>query len=90
MTTKDNMKRIAAVAGIDLGDRPVAHSIRFRQVANGYARRVSEAYDWDLARAMADSDEQVAETVGRWEDEHVGYRVDWAAIGASEHDPDDA
>jgi hypothetical protein len=43
----------------------INHNNRFRRVANRYPRRVAEAYNGDLARAMADDDETVAATVGR-------------------------
>ena len=48
----------------------IAHSLRFRQVSNRYPRRVAEAYGGDIARAAADSDEQVAATVAAWERGH--------------------
>jgi hypothetical protein len=63
-----------------------AHSERFRKVSNRYPRRVAEAYDGDIDRAMADTDEQVAATVAAWE-RRQGLSVrDWTAIGARERD----
>ena len=65
------------------------HSDRFRKVSNRYPLRVTEAYEGDLERAMADSDEQVAATVATWE-RHRGLQPrDWAAIGAAEREPSD-
>jgi hypothetical protein len=43
------------------------HATRFRKVSNRYPRRVAEAYDGDLVRAAAESDEQVAASVAAWE-----------------------
>jgi uncharacterized damage-inducible protein DinB len=64
----------------------IAHSTRFRQVSNRYPRRVSEAYEGDLARAQSDSDEQVAATVAAWEQEQRLPVTDWAALGGGERD----
>lgn len=47
----------------------VRHSQRFRPVGNGYPRLVALAYNHDLARAAADTDEQVAATVAAYLDE---------------------
>jgi hypothetical protein len=64
----------------------VAHSTRFRKVSNRYSRTVAYAYEGDLARAMRDSDEQVAATVAEFERQN-GYPVqDWIAIGREERD----
>lgn len=60
------------------------HSERFRKVANRYPRRVAEAYNGDLVRAMADSDAQVAATVAEWERRNGLQVLDWFAIGAQE------
>jgi hypothetical protein len=68
---------------------PVAHSQRFRKVANGYPRRVAEAYSGDITRAALDSDEQVAERVAAWERANGREVQDWPAIGRSERGPDD-
>ena len=62
------------------------HSNRFRQVSNRYPRRVAEAYDGDLARAMADTDAQVARTVAAWEQAHGMAPRNWRAIGREERD----
>ena len=43
------------------------HSERFRKVSNRYPHQVAKAYARDIARAAADSDEQVAATVRAWE-----------------------
>lgn len=60
------------------------HRERFRRVANRYSRWAVEAYDRDLERAMADTDEQVAATVAAWEPANGPGPVDWAAIGRAE------
>lgn len=55
------------------------HSERFRKIGGErYPRRVAEAYEHDLSRAMADSDEQVAATVAAWagEADYVEILVD--------------
>ena len=62
------------------------HSLRFRRVSNRYPRRVAEAYERDLDRALADSDEQVAATVAAWERGQGLEQRDWRAIGAEERD----
>ena len=57
------------------------HSMRFRRVSNRYPLQVTYAYGRDIARAAADSDEQVAATVAAWE-RREGLPVrDWPAIG---------
>ena len=70
-------------------DDGVRHSVRFRQVSNRYPRRVWEAYDGDLRRAMADSDEEVAATVAAWERDHGLVPRDWVAIGRAERSDDE-
>jgi hypothetical protein len=60
------------------------HSQRFRKVSTRYPRRVAEAYEGDLSRAMADSDEEVAATVAAWEKRKGLAPRDWSAIGAAE------
>ncbi len=60
------------------------HSERFRDVSTRYPRRVAEAYDGDLDRAMADSDEQVTATVAAWERANGLAPRDWRAVGAAE------
>jgi hypothetical protein len=60
------------------------HSERFRKVSNRYPRRVTEAYDGDLGRALADSDEQVSATVAEWERRQGLTPRDWRAIGLAE------
>ncbi len=62
----------------------IAHSDRFRAVANRYPRRVAEAYDCDIARSARDTNEQVAATVARWEREHGLRPRNWPAIGRAE------
>lgn len=68
-------------------DLVVAHSRRFRRVANAYARQVTRAYDGDLSRAAGDSDEQVAATVAAWEAANRLLVRDWPAIGRTEGRP---
>ena len=60
------------------------HSDRFRRVATRYPRRVAEAYDGDIAKAAADSDEQVAATVRAWEIREGIRPRDWRSIGRNE------
>jgi hypothetical protein len=60
--------------------------VRFRKVSTRYARCVAEAYEGDLERAMADTDEQVAATVAAWEQAHGLPVRDWPAIGREERD----
>jgi hypothetical protein len=67
----------------------VAHSMRFRKVANGYPRVVAAAYGGDIAAALSDSDEQVAARVETWEREHGLEPRDWRRIGAEERNGDD-
>ena len=62
----------------------LAHSTRFRRVSNRYPLRVNEAYGFDRARALADSDEQVAATVAAWERAEGLEPRDWTAIGRDE------
>jgi hypothetical protein len=62
-------------------DEASAHSKRFRKVSNRYPRRVTEAYDGDIAAAAADSDEQVATRVTEWERAHGLEPKDWRRIG---------
>ena len=59
-------------------------SDRFGRVAARYPRRVAEAYDLDLDRAMKDSDETVAATVAEWERRHGVPARDWRGAGALE------
>lgn len=65
-------------------DAQLRHSIRFRTVSTRYPRRVAEAYDRDIDRAAADTDEQVAQTVAAWERANGVEPRDWHAIGAAE------
>ena len=60
------------------------HSIRFRAVSNRYPRRVAEAYEGDIAKAMVDSDRQVAARVRLWEKAHGIRPRDWERIGWTE------
>lgn len=71
--------------------QPVAvmHSLRFRRVANGYARVVALAYDRDLVAAALDSDERVAERVAGWERSQGIAPRDWQAIGRAERADDE-
>lgn len=69
---------------IDLTDPRIAHTVRFRRVSTRYPHMVTEAYGGGLARAMADSDEQVAAIVAEWEMQTRGSARDWAAIGRDE------
>ncbi len=62
----------------------VAHSIRFRRVATGYARQVALAYEGDIERAMSHGDADVAETVAAWEEAQGMEPLDWPEIGRSE------
>jgi len=62
----------------------VRHSLRFRRVSTRYPRRVAEAYGGDLARAAADTDEQVAAAVATWEQAGGIPTRDWRRIGAEE------
>lgn len=64
----------------------VEHTNRFRRVSTRYPRRVSEAYGFDQALAMADSDEEVAATVAEWERQQGLTPRDWQAIGREERD----
>jgi hypothetical protein len=59
-------------------------TIRFRKVSNRYPLRVTEAYEGDQDRAMADSDEKVAATVAAWERRQGLLVRDWRAIGREE------
>ena len=67
-------------------DTRTRHCERFRAVSTRYPRRVAAAYDRDLERAMADSDEQVAATVAVWERKHDLAPRDWRAVGVAERD----
>lgn len=67
----------------------VRHSLRFRQVSTLYPHLVALAYDRDLARAAADSDEQIAARVAAWEREQGVEPRDWRAIGAEERDEEE-
>ena len=62
----------------------VAHSERFRKVANGYSRTVAFAYAGDLAAAAADDDATVTDRVWRWELSQGIEPRDWQAIGLAE------
>lgn len=68
--------------------RAVAHSNRFRTVANRYPLRVTEAYGGDIAAAGRDTDEQVARRVTEWEQAQGITPRDWAAIGRRERGPE--
>jgi hypothetical protein len=60
------------------------HSERFRKVSTRYPRRVSQAYEGDLSRALADTDQQVAATVRAWERSQGLEPRNWIAIGIEE------
>jgi hypothetical protein len=67
----------------------VQHIVRFRRVANGYARRVALAYHGNVTAAALDTDDQVARTVADWE-RHQGFEpAAWSEIGRSEGRTDD-
>jgi hypothetical protein len=74
------LEELAHRCGVD----PVAHSVRFRKVANRYPRVVAAAYGGDVAAALADSDDEVAARVATWEQEHGLEQRDWRRIGAEE------
>jgi hypothetical protein len=57
------------------------HALRFRSVSNRYPRRVADAYDGDVRRAMTESDEQVAAAVAAWERRQGLTPRDWQRIG---------
>jgi hypothetical protein len=76
----------AARWGTPMDERAWRFGERFRKVSNRYPLRVTEAYDYDLDRAMADSDEQVAATVAEWERRHGLPIRDWRAVGVEERD----
>ena len=60
MTTTPSLDELLSI------EAKTGHSVRFRKVSNGYPHQVALAYDHDLYRAAADSDEQVAATVAAW------------------------
>jgi hypothetical protein len=62
----------------------IQHSLRWRAVSNRYPLRVAEAYGGDIARALAESDEEVAATVAAWERAQGLEPRDWRARGAEE------
>jgi hypothetical protein len=62
------------------------HSERFRKVSNRYPRRVAEAYEGDLSRALRDSDEEVTATVAAWERRQGLDVTDWALVGEQERE----
>ena len=66
----------------------VAHSQRFRRVANRYPCRVAEAYGADIERAANDDDATVAATVAAWEAAHGLQVRDWYALGRAERADD--
>ena len=69
-----------------VSEEAIRHSERFRKVANRYPRQVAEAYGHDLARAMADTDEQVATTVAAWEKDQGLVPQNWPAYGQWERE----
>ena len=65
-------------------DRRIAaeHSWRFRNLGGmTYPHTVARAYDGDIERALADSDEAVAARVLAWEREQGFEPANWAALG---------
>ena len=73
-------------------DQPVAyqHSLRFRQVSNGYPHVVAEAYGGDITAAALETDEAVAQRVADWERSQGIEPRDWTAIGIEEgRDPEE-
>jgi hypothetical protein len=74
------LEELARRYGVD----QVAHSVRFRKIANRYPRVVAAAYGGDVAAALADSDDEVAARVATWERDHGLERRDWRRIGAEE------
>jgi hypothetical protein len=74
---------------LDPNDPRVAYSTRFRKVSTRYPRRVAEAYDGDIERALADDDETVAAAVADWERRQGIEPRDWPAIGAEERADDE-
>lgn len=62
----------------------IEHTNRFRKVSNRYPRRVNEAYGFDTARALADTDDEVAANVAEWERAQGLEPRDWQAIGREE------
>lgn len=62
----------------------VAHSKRWRAVSNRYPHCVAEAYGGEIARALRESDADVAAAVAAWERAHGLEPRDWYAIGRDE------
>jgi hypothetical protein len=60
------------------------HISRFGRVSTRYPLRVIEAYDVDLRRAQAETDEQVAAQVAMWERTQGLQLRDWHDIGRYE------
>jgi hypothetical protein len=66
--------------------KQIAHSDRFRKVSTRYPRQVTYAYDGDIDRAAADTDDQVAAAVAEYERREGLEPRDWSAIGAAERE----
>lgn len=60
------------------------HADRFRRVSTRYPRRVTEAYNGDIAAAVASTDEEVTGRVAEWERAQGLEPCDWYAIGREE------
>jgi hypothetical protein len=71
------------------GAEAVAHSKRFRKVSTRYPYIVAMAYEHDIARAAAASDEEVAERVAAYEEAYGWGPRDWVAIGREERADDE-
>ncbi|MCD9821622.1 hypothetical protein [Bradyrhizobium japonicum] len=83
-TTRQQPKQLAAY-----------HSARFRRVGNGFPRMVAAAYGGDIAKALADDDDQVFAKVRAWQ-KREGHQPEnlraiafEAAIIDAGYDPDD-
>ena len=63
------------------------HTRRWRRVSNRYPRRVAEAFEGDIARALTMTDDEVAAVVAEWEVAHGLEPRDWRAIGQEEGRP---
>ncbi|HYN10941.1 MAG TPA: hypothetical protein VES67_26400 [Vicinamibacterales bacterium] len=73
--------------GLTKSELEMAFSARFRSISTRFPRRVAEAYDGDIKRAMISTDEAVAATVAKWERRQGLVPQDWYAIGLAETDP---
>lgn len=63
------------------------HAHRFRKVSHGYPRRTSARYDWDRARVMADTDDDVvASSVEAWKKAQGLKGTDWLSVDESDRE----